>query len=156
MDPLPGLDRRQERLKLEDVLREVLGVRRHAAQRRQRLLVGAGRAPEPQIDASGKQRGQRAELFGDDVRRVVRQHDAAGADADGRRPRREVRDDERRRGRRHRRHVVVLGHPDAAEPQRLDVTCHLARLVERVTAGAALAHAAEFEDGERNHCREAA
>ena len=27
-DPLPGLDRREERLELEDVLREVLGVRR--------------------------------------------------------------------------------------------------------------------------------
>ena len=55
-----------------------------------------------------------------------------------------------------RRHVVVLGHPDAAEPQRLDVTCHLARLVEGIPAGAALANAAELEDRERNHSREAA
>ena len=152
----PGCDRRQERLELEDVLREVLGVRRQAAKRRQRLLVGAGRAAEAQIDASGKQRRQRAELFGDDVRRVVGQHDAAGADADGRRPGGEVRDHERRRGGRHRRHVVVLSHPDAAEPQRLDVACHLARLVEGIPAGAALANAAELEDRERNHPREAA
>ena len=156
LDPLPRLDRRQEGLELEDVLREVLGVRRQAAKRRQRLLIGAGRAAEAQIDAPGKQRGQGAELFGDHVRRVVGQHDAAGADADGRRPGGEVRDHERRRGGRHRRHVVVLRHPDAAEPQRLDATSHLARLVEGTPAGAVLANAAELEHRERNHCREAA
>ena len=56
------------------------GVRRKRAQRE---LVGARGAAEPEVDAAGKQPRQRAELFGDDERRVVRQHDAAGADPDG-------------------------------------------------------------------------
>jgi hypothetical protein len=45
-------------------------------------LVGTGCAAEAQIDAAGIERGQRAELLGDHQRRMVRQHDAAGADAD--------------------------------------------------------------------------
>ncbi len=42
--------------------------------------IGAGRAPEPQIDAPGKQRLQDLEALGDHERRVVRQHHAARAD----------------------------------------------------------------------------
>jgi len=40
-------------------------------------LVGAGRAPQTQVDAAGIQRLERAELFRNHERRVIRQHDAA-------------------------------------------------------------------------------
>ena len=43
-----------------------------------------GARPRPEIDAAGKQRLERAELLGDLQRRVVGQHDPAGADADAR------------------------------------------------------------------------
>ena len=49
--------------------------------RERRGVIGAGRAAQPEIDAAGKQRCQRAELLRHLQRRVVRQHDAAGADA---------------------------------------------------------------------------
>ena len=58
-----------------------------AAQRVRGGAVGAGRAAEAEVDAAGKQRLQRPEALGDDQRRVVGQHDAAGADADVRRHR---------------------------------------------------------------------
>ena len=47
--------------------------------------VGARRAAEPEIDASGKQRLEHLEAFGHHERRMVRKHDAARADADARR-----------------------------------------------------------------------
>ena len=53
------------------------------AQRQCGALVGARRAAHAQIDAAGKQRRQGAELLGDHQRRMIGQHDAAGADADG-------------------------------------------------------------------------
>ena len=64
---------------------------RIAAQRQGGALVGARGAAEPEVDASGVQRFERAELFGDYQRRMVRQHDAAGADADRLRAGRDVR-----------------------------------------------------------------
>jgi hypothetical protein len=48
--------------------------------------VGARGAAQAQVDASGVQRGQGAELLGHHQRRVVGQHHAARADADGRVP----------------------------------------------------------------------
>ncbi len=44
--------------------------------------IGAGRAADAEIDAAGKQRLQHLEALGDHQRRMVGQHDAAGADAD--------------------------------------------------------------------------
>ena len=93
-----------------EVRRAASGSRRSA---RAGALVGAGRAAEPEIDPAGVQRLQRAELLGDHQRRVVGQHDAAGADADRRRAPGHVAD--RHRGRRagDAGHVVVLGQPVA-------------------------------------------
>ena len=51
-------------------------------------LVGARRAADAEVDAAGEERLQGAELLGDHQRRVVGQHDAARADADGGRARR--------------------------------------------------------------------
>ena len=90
--------------------------RRASASRRsatQRALVGAGRAAEAEVDAAGVERLERAELLGDHERRVVRQHDAARADADRRRAAGDVPDHDRRRGARDAGHVVVLGEPEA-------------------------------------------
>jgi hypothetical protein len=53
-----------------------------APQGPQRHRVGAGRPAETEVDAAGKQGCERAELLGDDVGRMVGQHDAAGANPD--------------------------------------------------------------------------
>ena len=44
-------------------------------------LIGTGGVAKPQVNAAGMQCGQRAELLGDQPRRMVRQHDPAGAAA---------------------------------------------------------------------------
>src|SRR3546814_5605450 len=80
---LVRLARREEGLQLEHVLREAVGGGRRAPQRLQGRLVGAGRAPQAEVDAAGEQLRQGAELLGDDVGSMVRQHDAARADAKG-------------------------------------------------------------------------
>jgi hypothetical protein len=89
---------------------------------------------------------ERAELLGDDERGVVRQHDAARADPDGLRPGGDVGDDEGRRRARDARHVVVLGHPDAAVAPGLRVAGEVAGVVERAARVGALGDADEVED----------
>ena len=69
---------------LDDVLREAVGGEAVAAERAGGGHVGAGGAAEAEVDAVGEERRERAERLGDGQGRVVRQHDAAGADADGR------------------------------------------------------------------------
>ena len=61
----------------------VLGRHRlaRAAHGERSQAVGAGRAAEAEVDAAGMQRLQQAEGLGDLERRVVGQHDPAGADA---------------------------------------------------------------------------
>ena len=44
--------------------------------------VRTGGAPEPQLNTAGEHLRQRAELLGDEQRRVVRQHHAPGTQAD--------------------------------------------------------------------------
>src|SRR3546814_8246641 len=69
---------------LDDIARRSIGVAvEGAAERVGGRLVRAGRSTEAVIDAAGMERIERAELLGDKQRRMVRQHDAAGADADG-------------------------------------------------------------------------
>jgi len=121
------------------------------AQRPQRCLIGAGRTAETEIDPARIQRLERAELLGDYVRRVVRQHDAARADAQGLGPSGDVRDHERRRGGRHARHVVVLGDPQARVTPRLGLAAEFARLVERHASRSALSYPAELEDRKSNY-----
>ena len=77
-------------------------------------MIGARRAAETEIDAARIERGERAELLGDDERRVVRQHDAAGADADGLGAAGHMADHDRRRRAGDAGHVVMLGQPIAA------------------------------------------
>jgi len=69
-----------------ELAREVLGGQAigGAAQGEGGSLVGAGGASYAEIDPSGMQRGQRAELLGDHERGVVGQHHSAGAHPDRR------------------------------------------------------------------------
>ncbi|MNY30408.1 hypothetical protein D3C86_1645160 [compost metagenome] len=124
------------------ILREGVGavVAQLAAQRARGGLVGAGRAAQPEVDAARIQRGQRAELLGNHQRRVVRQHHAARADADGGRAIRHVADQHGRGGAGNAGHVVMFGQPEAAIAKAFGVL----RQVQRVAHG--LAGIAAFHD----------
>ena len=108
----------RKRLQLEHVLREHARPPR-VARRSARSVSWSvpGARPRPRSMRPGKSARQRAELLGDHVGRVVRQHDAAGADADRLRAGGDVGDHDRGRGARDAGHVVVLGDPEAAIAQ---------------------------------------
>ena len=146
LDALPGSGRGQERLQFENVLREALGRLRRTAQGAQRELVGARGASEPKVDAAGKEPRQRPELLGDDIGRMVRQHDAAGADPDGLRPGGDMGEHDRRRGAGDARHVVMLRHPDAAIAPSLGMGGKVASVVERAARVRPLGDADKLED----------
>ena len=102
---------RQERLQFENIPREALGCLGRAAQGSQRQLVGSRRAAESEIDAAREQALERSELFGDDIRGMIGEHDAARADPDALRPGRDMSNHDRGRRAGDARHVVVLRHP---------------------------------------------
>ena len=108
--------------------------------------VGAGRASQPEVDAAGKQRFQRAELLGDHQRRVIRQHDAARADADPPGCGRHLADHHRGGGARDARHVVVLRQPVALEAERVGVARERQRAAQRLAHVAAGRHMGKIED----------
>ncbi len=70
-------------MQLLEAVEEIVGggIVLAAAQRVGGDRVGAGRAAEAEIDAAGKQAFQHLEALGDQERRMVGQHHAAGADA---------------------------------------------------------------------------
>ena len=112
-------------------------------------MVGARGTAETQVDAAGVERGEGAELLGNDERAVVGEHDAAGADANCRCRRGDVADEDGRRRAGDRVHVVVLGEPDALEGACLLGLARQRRAVgERLTHGLALGDEGEVEDGE--------
>ena len=143
---LPGLHRLEISLQFEHVVRERVGRMMVAAQRTHRGLVGARRPAEPQVDASGVQRLERAELLGDDQRRVVRQHHAAGAHAHRLRAAGDVADDDRGGRAGDPGHVVMFGHPVAPVAQALAMLRQLERMAQRVGGGVADADRHEVED----------
>src|SRR5690606_32616512 len=104
------------------------------------------RAAEAEVDAARIERGKRAELLGDDERRMVRQHDAAGADTDRFRAFRDISEGDRGRGARNTGHSVMFGEPEAGEAEIFGMTGKVAAGVERVGDRAALAHRGEIED----------
>src|SRR4051794_37248503 len=70
------------RLQLDHVLRKcVAAAAEAAAQSASRSLIAPGRAAETEIDPAGIEGFERAKLFGNHERRVIRQHDSAGADS---------------------------------------------------------------------------
>ncbi len=118
---------------LDDVLREAVGAGFEiAAQRPRGQHVGAGRAAEAKVDAAGMERGERAELLGNDQRRVVGQHDAAGADADGRGAGGDMADDDGGRGAGDARHVVMLGEPVAVVAEPLGMAGEIERVPQAI------------------------
>ena len=117
----------------------------------QRELIRAWRTAEPEIDAAGKKPRQRSELLGDDVGRMVRKHDAARPDPNGRRPLGEMSKHDRCRGAGDARHVVMLRHPDAPIAPFLGVSGEVASVVERAARIGLLRDANKFENGQGRH-----
>ncbi len=141
-------------LQFHDVLREGVGPRRcRPPQRARRHRVGAGRAAEAEVDASRVKRLERAELFGDDQRRMIGQHDAAGAHANPRRAAGHVTDHHGGGGTGDARHVVMLGEPEAVIPEPFGVSREVERVAERCGGVAAEDDRGEIEDREGNHRR---
>src|SRR5580704_15635357 len=151
LDALIRNGRRQERLELHNVLGKGLRGLRRATQGVQRELIRAWRTAEPEIDTAGKEPLQRSELLGDDVGRMVRKHDAACPDPNGRRPLGDVSKHDRCRGAGNASHVVMLGHPDAPVAQFLGVSGEVASVVERAASVSLLRDANELEDGQGGH-----
>jgi hypothetical protein len=104
----------EERPELGELFGKGVGAEiRRAAQRVRRGLVRARRAADAQVDPARMQRLQHPELLGDDQRRMVGQHHAAGAHAQRRRRLREMTDEYGRRRTGDAGHSVVLGDPQA-------------------------------------------
>lgn len=89
---------------------------------------------------------ERAELLGDREWRMVREHDPPGPEADVVRVSRNVSDQDARRRRRDRRHVVVLCVPDASVPQLLGSPGHGHARCEAVGRSLALPDRGQVED----------
>ena len=76
-------------------------------------LIRPRRAAKAEIDTTGEQGVERAELFGDHQRIVIGQHDPARADADGLRGVADMRQHDRCRPARDPFHAVMFGDPIA-------------------------------------------
>jgi hypothetical protein len=139
-------------LEFEDVFGKALGGGGEiAAKRTSGEWIGARSAAESEIDAAGEKRGERAELFNNDQRRMIGKHDAAGADADCFCAAGDVRDDDGSGGAGDAGHVVVLGEPEAVVAPGFGVLREIERVAEGVGGGGALWDGGEVQDGERDH-----
>src|SRR5256885_3081211 len=116
--------------------------------RRSAGTVGAGRAAEAEVDTTGMERLERAELLGDHDGRVVREHNPAGADPDRRGARRHVCDYDGGRGARDPDSVVVLGKPEPSVAETLDVPCQVERVPEGIAGRRAFHDRSEVEYGQ--------
>ena len=127
---LAGYRFREKALQLLHVLRESIGRHRISTQRAHRWTIGARRATESQIDPSREQRLESPELLGDHERRMVREHDAAGADPDARGAGCDMCDHHGGRRTGDPDHVVVLGEPVAVIAEPLGVPGQIERVAE--------------------------
>ena len=82
---------------------------------------------------------------------MVRQHDAAGADANRRRAAGDMRDDNRRRRARDRRHVVMLGQPVAVIAPRSACRARSSEFRECLRGRCCRSDRGEVENRARNH-----
>ena len=113
-DRLPGRGRTEVRLQLQHVLRKsVAAAPERTAEGAGGELIAPRRATQTEIDAARIKRLERAELFGDDERRVVRKHYPASADADASRFSGDVSDDDRSGRAGDPRKVVMFREPVA-------------------------------------------
>ena len=96
------------------IAREVIDIATHmTAQRSHSGLIAARRAAKAEIDTSGIQRIERAELLSDHQRRVVGQHDAAGTEVQGGSVGGQIANQHRSRRAGDAHHIVVFGQPIA-------------------------------------------
>jgi hypothetical protein len=116
-----------------------------------RDLIGAGRAPEAKVDASGKQRFQHLEALHDGQRGVIGQHHAAGADAQTGCHGRNLPDHDLGRRARDVRQVVMLGDPIARVAQRIGVAREIEAVVQGLRGRCGRGHRRKIEDGKRRH-----
>ena len=148
---LTRLDGLEIGLQLEYILREPVFAARHvAAQGAGCLLVGARCTAEAEVDAAREQRFEGAELLGDHQRRVIGQHDAAGADTDARGRAGHVRDHHCGGCAGDAGHVVVLGEPVAGVARPVRQLRQFARVAQGVSRRAAGGDGGEIEYGKRD------
>ena len=138
-------------LQLKNVLREVFGCFRRAAQSAQCELVGPGCAAQPKVNAAWKQSRQRPELFGDDVGCMVGEHDAARADPDCFCSGCDMTNHNRRCSARNAWHVVMLRHPNAAIAPSLGMDRNITGIVECGARVDIFGNADEIEDRQSRH-----
>ena len=137
---------------LDDVARELVDLaRKVSAHGASGDLIRAGGSAQPQLDPTGMQGGEGAELLGDQQRGMVRQHNAAGADTDIARAGRDVGQRHRRRGAGNPGQVVVFGHPITPVAERLDMPREIERIAQRLTGIAAFDDRGKVKNGERKH-----
>ena len=116
-------------------------------------LDTAGEVTQSQVDAARIQRRERAELFGHLQRRVVGQHDAASADADGRCRLADMGEHDGRGGRCDAGHAMMFGHPEAVIAQCFDMGGQIGSVGKGGGHVAAFADRDEIKDGEAGHGR---
>ncbi len=130
-------------------LREALELRATVGGERDgRVHVGPRCAADAEVHAARVQVREHREILRDLVGAVVRQHHAAGADADRGRGSAYRRQQHLGRAARDHRRVVVLGHPEARVAQRLGVAREREGFGEGRARVAAGAHDGLVEDGE--------
>ena len=113
--------------------------------------IGARRAPEPEIDASGKQRFEHLESLGDHQRRMIGKHDAAGSHPHALGRRCDLPDHDVGSGACDRRQVVMLGNPIAGEAEAVGEPGEVERVAQRNRPGGRGGDRRKVEDGERKH-----
>src|SRR5678816_728251 len=116
-----------------------------------RIDLGLGRAPEPEVDAAGEQRFQHLEALHHHQRRMVRQHHAAGADAQVLRDRRHLSDHDVGRRARDVRQVMVLGEPQPRVAEPVDDPREVEAVAQRGRRWRRGGDGREIEDREGDH-----
>jgi hypothetical protein len=119
-----------------------------ALQREGRHRIGAGRAPDGEVDAIGEEAGEDAEALGHLQRAVVGEHHAAAAHADARRGHRDRADQDLGARPGEHRAAVVLGEPVAVVAEVVGEAREVEGVAERVGAGRALRNGRLVEDAE--------
>src|SRR5579864_239165 len=150
LNRLSGLQRTEKRLKFTHVIRKTIGAAGITAKRTQRALVSAGSAAKAKIDAPRVKRFQRAKLFCDDDRRMIWQHDSAGANTHGAGASGNISDDDRRCGAGDANHVVVLGQPEAAIAPTFSVLGQIEGVMQGIGRRGSLRHERQIKNRERD------
>jgi hypothetical protein len=137
------------RQQLGELLREVVGRGGPAValEREGRHRIGSRRAADAEVDPLGIEPGEQREALGHLERRVVREHDAAAADAEALRGRGDG-PDEHFGTRPGEGEPVMLGQPVALEAQAVGEAREVERVAQRLGAGGALRHRRLVEDAE--------